>query len=258
MVTLYSNKESSDVAKAVGDYIIKIQDESIQKAGVFKVAVSGGSLGKVLKAALIDDPELSKRVKWDKWEVFFSDERIVPLDHAESNYGLFDEKVLSSLPAGSPKPKVHTIDASLITGSDGQTEGSDNAKDEAIAEEYGKLFANDAHLDLILLGCGPDGHTCSLFPGHPLLKENKALVSLIKDSPKPPPRRITITFPVLSQAGNIAFVAEGEGKAPVIDEIFNKPESQLPCKFVNDLNVPVTWFVNDAALKNVNVTPSKY
>lgn len=52
MVTLYSNKESSDVAKAVGDYIIKIQDESIQKAGVFKVAVSGGSLGKGVESSL--------------------------------------------------------------------------------------------------------------------------------------------------------------------------------------------------------------
>lgn len=258
MVSLYSHKESSDVAKAVGAYIIKIQDEALSKAGVFKVAVSGGSLGKVLKAALIDDSELSQKVKWDKWEVFFSDERIVPLDHPESNYGLFNEKVLLSLPAGSPKPKVHAIDASLITGSDGQLEGADSGKDEALAQAYEKLFANDAHLDLVLLGCGPDGHTCSLFPGHALLQEKNSLVSLIRDSPKPPPRRITITFPVLAQASNIAFVAEGEGKAPVIDEIFNKPESQLPCKYVNDLSVPVSWFVNDAALTNVNVTPSKY
>lgn len=258
MVSIYSHKESSDVAKAVGDYVIKIQDAAIGKSGVFKVAVSGGSLGKVLKAALIDDKELSQKVKWDKWEVFFSDERIVPLDHAESNYGLFNEKVLSSLPAGSPKPKVHAIDASLITGTDGQSEGADGAKDKAIAEEYEKLFAKDAHLDLVLLGCGPDGHTCSLFPGHALLEEKKSLVALITDSPKPPPRRITVTFPVLAQASNIAFVAEGEGKAPVIDEIFNKAESKLPCKYVNNLDVPVSWFVNDAALTNVNITPSKY
>lgn len=258
MVSLYSHRESSDVAKAVGQYIIKIQDEALSKASVFKVAISGGSLGKVLKAALIDDSELSQQVKWDKWEVFFSDERIVPLDHAESNYGLFNEKVLLSLPAGSPKPKVHTINISLLTGTDGQLEGADASKDEAIAEEYAKLFAKDAHLDLILLGCGPDGHTCSLFPGHPLLQEKKLAVALIRDSPKPPPRRITITFPVLAQASNIAFVAEGEGKAPVIDEIFTKSDSQLPCKFVNDLSVPVTWFVNDAALKNTKVTPSKY
>lgn len=256
MVAIYSNKESADVAKSVGSFILKIQNEALTNSSIFKIAVSGGSLGKVLKAALIDNEELASQVQWDKWEVFFSDERLVPLDHADSNYGLFAENVLSHLKGA--KPTVHTIDESLLTGKDGLVEGSDEAKDAEIAKAYSKLLPSDLKLDLILLGCGPDGHTCSLFPGHALLEEKTEHISLIRDSPKPPPRRITFTFPVLASAGAIAFVAEGQGKAPVIDEIFNKKDSQLPCKLVNELDVPVSWFVNDAAVTGVDVIVSKY
>lgn len=256
MVSIYSSKDSVDVANSVGLYVVNIQNEALAKSDTFKVAVSGGSLGKVLKAALIDNEELAKQVQWDKWEVFFSDERLVPLNHADSNYGLFEEKVLSHL-KGS-KPTVHTIDEALLTGNDGLIDGSDETKDKEIAEAYAKLLPKDLKIDLVLLGCGPDGHTCSLFPGHALLKETIEHISLIRDSPKPPPRRITFTFPVLESAGAIAFVAEGEGKAPIIDEIFNNKDTQLPCKLVNELDVPVSWFVNDAAIKGVEVIASKY
>lgn len=255
MVSIYSHKESVDVANAVGSFVLKAQAEALLKSQTFKIAVSGGSLGKVLKTALIDNKEISGEVQWDKWEVFFSDERLVPLDHEDSNYGLFHQMVLSNL--NGAKPTVHTIDESLLTGKDGQLEGANEAQDAAIASAYEKILPEDIKIDLILLGCGPDGHTCSLFPGHGLLKEENQLISLITDSPKPPPRRITFTFPVLRRAGAIAFVAEGAGKAPVIDEIFNK-DTQLPCQLVNQLDVPVAWFVNDAAVNGVDVPVSKY
>lgn len=256
MVSIYSSKESDDVAQSVGSYVVKIQNEALKNSQTFKIAVSGGSLGKVLKAALIDNEELAKQVQWEKWEVFFSDERLVPLDHEDSNYGLFNEKVLSHLKG--PKPTVHTINDSLLTGENGQIEGSDEAKDKQIAQEYASILPPNLKFDLVLLGCGPDGHTCSLFPGHKLLKEQTEHISLITDSPKPPPRRITFTFPVLEAAGAIAFVAEGEGKKTVVDEIFNRKDSQLPCKLVNELNVPISWFVNDAAINGVDVIASKY
>ncbi|SGZ55898.1 CIC11C00000005930 [Sungouiella intermedia] len=245
MVSIYSNKDSADVAKSVGLHVVKAQNEALKNSKTFKIAVSGGSLGKVLKAALIDNKELASQVQWDKWEVFFSDERLVPLDHADSNYGLFAEMVLNNLTG--PKPTVHTIDESLLTGKDGQIEGSDQAKDAEIAKSYAKLLPTDLKWTHMLF-----------VPGHPLLTEKSEHISLIRDSPKPPPRRITFTFPVLENAGAIAFVAEGEGKAPVIDEIFNKKDSKLPCKYVNELDVPVSWFVNDAAVSGIDVIVSKY
>lgn len=257
---VYSYTESIDVANAVGNYIVALQDEALKSSSKFKIALSGGSLGKVLKKALIDNSELATRVKWDSWDVYFSDERLVPLNHPDSNYGLFNEMVLSNLPSGVRKPKVNTIDESLLTGNDGQVEGADKTKDSEIAKSYEKSLPEGAKFDLILLGCGPDGHTCSLFPHHPLLKERSELISYISDSPKPPPRRITFTFPVLENATSIAFVAEGSGKAPILKEIFNDPSSQLPSKLVSGLKtgVNISWFVDDNAIKGVDIITSKY
>ncbi|KAI5962517.1 SOL3 [Candida pseudojiufengensis] len=249
---VFAYRESIDVANAVGKYIVAQQDLALKNDNTFKIAISGGSLGKVLKQALISNEELGKNIKWGKWEVYFSDERIVPLDHEDSNYGLFNEMVLKNLPSTAAKPNVHTIDPSLITGKDGHVEGADINKDKEIASKYQKSLPKK--FDVILLGCGPDGHTCSLFPHHELLKERAELVSYINDSPKPPPRRITITFPVLENAHSIAFVAEGSGKAPILKQIFNDPNSDLPSKLVSDINtgVEVNWFVDAAAVDGVD------
>ncbi|KAI5968213.1 SOL3 [Candida margitis] len=257
-VEVYSYSEQVDLANAVGRYIIKHQNEAVKTNGSFKIALSGGSLGKVLKEALIDNKDIGAEVQWEKWEVYFSDERLVPLNHEDSNYGLFHEKVLKSLPANSAKPKVHTIDESLLTGKDGQVEGADVEKDKEIAKRYAALLPHK--LDVILLGCGPDGHTCSLFPGHKLLKERAQLVSYINDSPKPPPRRITITLPVLENATAIAFVAQGAGKAPILKEIFNDPKSELPSKLVTDITsgTEISWFVDSPAIEGADVLSSKY
>ena len=75
--------------------------------------------------------------------------------------------------------------------------------------------------DLLLLGCGPDGHTCSLFPGSDLLREEDAWVLSISDSPKPPPKRITISLPVAQAGLKIAFVATGGGKKEIMKQIFD-------------------------------------
>lgn len=257
--TVYSQAESAEVANSVGKYVLNLQNKALKETDTFTIALSGGSLGKVLKKALIDNQEIAPQIKWSKWQVYFSDERIVPLAHEDSNYGLFNEMVLKNL-KGDDKPTVYTIDESLISGKDGQVEGADEAKDNQIAEKYESQLSQKKNFDLILLGCGPDGHTCSLFPGHALLSERSKKIAYIKNSPKPPPRRITFTFPVLEAAKSIAFVAEGAGKAPILKEIFGDKESKLPSKLVNDLQsgVEVAWFVDDSAITGVDVLASKY
>lgn len=241
---------SEDVAARVGHHVIKHQNIAIAESGVFRIAVSGGSMGKVLKKALVDDKQIAPLVKWDKWEVYFSDERLVPLDHPESNYGLLKQNVLDHV----PKVVVHPIDVSLLTGKEGELAGADEAKDQEIADKYAELLPKDGKLDLLLLGCGPDGHTCSLFPGHPLLEEKSKLVALIRDSPKPPPRRISVTFPLLAKATSLAFIAEGESKAPTLKKIFEEGDTSLPSKLVSDLVGPeVVWFVNEPAVKGVKL-----
>ncbi|KAH3679922.1 hypothetical protein WICMUC_000665 [Wickerhamomyces mucosus] len=245
MVTVNSYAESTEVASKVAQYILNIQDSVLATSSEFHIAISGGSLGKVLKAGLIDNESIRSKVQWSKWKVYFSDERLVPLDHEDSNYGLFNKLVLEALGhAGVPGPTVFTINESLLHDTDTTT-------DAEIAKEYESFLPST--IDLVLLGCGPDGHTASLFPGHKLLNERSVKIATISDSPKPPSRRITFTFPVLEAAKNIAFVAEGAGKAPILKEIFESEESQLPSALVSKLNVPVTWFTNDDAIKGVNI-----
>ncbi|KAG7737851.1 hypothetical protein KL911_003792 [Ogataea haglerorum] len=249
MVNVHSYADSQDVADAVARYVIQHQNAALEKGNTFKIAISGGSLGKVLNKGLIANKENFANVKWSNWEVYFSDERLVPLNHEDSNYGLFNEMVLNSLRDNSVDlPKVITIEESLLT--------PDGSTDDKIASDYEAKLPES--LDLILLGCGPDGHTCSLFPGHKLLTENRRRIAYLQDSPKPPPRRVTFTIPVLFNSKNIAFVAEGAGKAAVLSRIFDEKDSGLPCELVNKGPVPVTWFVNDPAIQGVPVTATKY
>lgn len=91
---------------------------------------------------------------------------------------------------------------------------------EAATDYTQKLKAvfesNNFTFDLLLLGMGPDGHTCSLFPGHRLLDEAGVSVAAIVDSPKPPPERVTLTYPVINQARNCIFAISGAGKAEMV------------------------------------------
>ncbi|CAN3353329.1 6-phosphogluconolactonase 3 [Diutina catenulata] len=253
MVNVYSYNTTEDIAEALGKYVLRHQEAAIRSGAAFKVAVSGGSLCKVLRKALVENPEVAKKVEWKQWEVYFSDERIVPLDHADSNYALFKKEVLDHI---QESPKVVTIDPKLITGKDGQAEGADTDKDDEIAEKYEDALPEE--MDLVLLGCGPDGHTCSLFPEHEALKERDLNIVAVEDSPKEPPRRISFTLKYLESAGAIAFVAEGSSKVKAVAEIFDNPRSGLPCQLVNNLDADVSWFVNADVLEEAQVHTSKY
>lgn len=242
MVAVHKFSEKPELAKKLGGLVLQAQDAALAKTGVFNLAISGGSLVNVLHATLIEDKELAGKVQWDKWRVYFCDERIVPLDHADSNYGAFKAAVLDKL---QTKVQVFPIDDSLVGG------GPEEFK--KIATDYAAIIPKS--FDLILLGCGPDGHTCSLFPGEKhkyLLQERKERVSWCHDSPKPPPNRITFTIPVLEDAKQLVFVAEGASKQEIMHEIFDLKNAELPTALINTcFTTKVTWLVNDEAFANV-------
>jgi len=136
-------------------------------------------------------------VEWGRVAVLFGDERCVPPDHPDSNYRMAREALLTRVAPAT----VFRIPAEL-----GPEEG---------AREYARVVESVAPLDFVLLGVGEDGHVASLFPGHPLLKAT-GVTAGIRDSPKPPPERVTLTLGAIRDARQVLILANGTGKAEAV------------------------------------------
>lgn len=235
---IFSNKEQ--LGDATANYVAELSAQAINQRGRFTVAISGGSLPKLLGPALVNSP-LNTPIAWPAWHVFFADERCVPLTDSESNYRLAAETLFNHVDI--PPTQIYPINEALSPA-------------QAAADYQANLhrvFSNATpfpRFDLILLGMGEDGHTASLFPGHPLLNETECWVAEILNSPKPPPERLTLTLPVINNARHVAFVATGAGKADILPQILeDKPlsDTSLPAQRVQPVNGKLHWFVDEAA-----------
>ncbi|KAF2741307.1 6-phosphogluconolactonase [Polyplosphaeria fusca] len=244
---LYAFPGNDELALSLRAFVLEAQNSALERHSVFRVAVSGGSLPKLLAKALFND---DGKIQFDKWEMFFADERAVPLDHEDSNYRLVKEEILDKIPADMGKPTVFPIDVKYL---DDVQEMADQYEQTLVSVFAARDSVKLPMFDLLLLGCGPDGHTCSLFPGSPLLRETDAWVLSISDSPKPPPKRITLSLPVASHGIKVGFVATGGGKKDIMKQIFDTEEGrQLPCGLINMFaQERVSWFVDYPAIEGV-------
>ena len=190
------------------------------------LVVPGGSIAQaffpVLAAAAID---------WTMVDIFWSDERAVGPDHEDSNFRVANALLLSHV----GHARAHRMPA-------------DDPDLDAAARTYERelvrVLGDPPRFDVVLLGVGPDGHVCSLFPGHPALEEASRLVVAVTDSPKPPPRRLTLTLPALDGA-EIFIAAFGAEKRDAIREALNTPASPLPVARAARSGAP-TIFLLDA------------
>jgi 6-phosphogluconolactonase len=249
---LYAFGSVDSVAEALRTYVIQCQNAALQRHNTFNVSVSGGSLPATLaKGLLAPSNGEADEVKFSKWEIFFADERAVPLDHEDSNYRLLKDELLDKIPESLGKPTVHTINTDYL---DNVQEIADDYEKQMVRSFAAKDSVKLPVFDLHLLGTGPDGHTCSLFPNHELLREDVAWVGAVSDSPKPPPKRITLTLPIVTHGLNVAFVTTGAGKAEILKKIFDTEEGRsLPAGLVNHgAGEKVSWFTDSAAVKGVS------
>lgn len=251
-LNLYSYPDIDIVAKHLRTYILQCQKAAISRHDTFKVAISGGSLPSTLAKALLapGDGSEDDSPQFSKWEVFYADERAVPLDHEDSNHRLVQSEWVDKIPISTPRPTVHPINTKYLND---PQELADQYQEEILKSFAAKDSIKLPIFDLLLLGCGPDGHTCSLFPGHELLRETDAWVAAITDSPKPPSNRITLTLPVVTHGIKIAFVATGGGKKDILRKILDSEEGRgLPCGLVNESGgQKVSWFTDHAAIEGV-------
>ena len=220
------DENKPNIGKRLAAFVARESERSISSNGRFVLAISGGSLPNILAEGLFpaDGSGPAASIAWDKWHVFFADERVVPLDHDDSNFKACDatlfSKAVSLMNSSGESQKAETFRSQIRTITMGTPEEAAVAYRESLAGVGGKF-------DLILLGMGPDGHTASLFPDHPLLEETTVTVASISNSPKPPPNRITLTYPIINSAHTVAFVAAGGSKAE------NLPKVILPGAIVN-------------------------
>jgi 6-phosphogluconolactonase len=197
----------------------RLEDEArraMTERGRFALALSGGSVATSFFTRLA-----RASLDWSRVDFFWGDERALPPDHPESNYGAARRLWLD--PAGVPPERRHRMPA----------DSADLVRAAATyATELDRVVGSPPRLDVALLGMGPDGHVCSLFPGHPLLKEERRTVAPIFDSPKPPAERLTLTLPALSTARLVVVAALGEAKADAIRRAVGAPACDLPVALV--------------------------
>ena len=175
-------------------------------------------------------------VDWSKISLFWADERAVPADDAESNYGVADRILLHPLGVKAPRAFPMTFDerpgpSSLATA----------------AMKYDALLARELKaggLDLALLGVGEDGHICSLFPGHRALLAGDVRVVAVDDAPKPPPRRLTLSLPFVLRTKKIWLIAVGPRKLPVLHAALTKTQRTTPLDLLLQQAKDVTVFTD--------------
>jgi 6-phosphogluconolactonase len=207
-VTIYES--DSDLLNKVCADVLNLVKPQISSGNEFNLALTGGTLGVALAKELASKINSDSSLNWGGLNIWWSDERFVPLDSSERN-DLEFVKVLSP----EIGVKVHRASAS------GAVDDAALALEKEIA---GK------NMDLIILGMGPDGHVASLFPG--MIHENEARdVFEVKDSPKPPSERVTFSLKKINSAKEIWLIATGEAKSQALIGTVNR-DTNIPASHV--------------------------
>ncbi|XP_056433656.1 6-phosphogluconolactonase isoform X1 [Gadus chalcogrammus] len=235
---------SAELGPVLAELVSSRAGKAIASRGRFTLGLSGGSLVSMLSKELPALPNLD----CSKWVVGFCDERLVPSNDPESTYGLYKNQLFTKI--NIPETAILSIDSSLPV----------NECAEDYARKLKEVFpGNDKPVfDMLLLGMGPDGHTCSLFPGHPLLEETARIVAPISDSPKPPPQRVTMTLPVVNSARCVVFVSTGGSKAPMLKEVLEGREGPaFPAARVLPTEGELFWLIDGPAAADLTITVEK-
>lgn len=213
-----------------------LTDLAANSRGRFGICLSGGSTPRRLYQLLAEDP-FRDALPWDRVHWFWGDERCVPWDHQDSNYGMVRAAMLTRAPV--PPQNIHGI---VTTGT---PENAARAYEQVLKSYYGPASLNPAQplFDVMILGLGPDGHTASLFPGTNVLGErNRWAVEVVGARPEP---RITLTYPALESSRHTGFLVAGADKREILARALTGDQA-LPAARVNPIG-ELTWFVDAAA-----------
>jgi 6-phosphogluconolactonase len=232
--------DAEAVSRAAGQDLVELAREAIAQRGRFCVALSGGSTPRRMYEILGEAPRWAQ-IDWRRVEFFWGDERAVPPEHPDSNYGVAATVLLRKL--GVPAERVHRIR--------GELEAEEAAT--LYQDELARVFATPTEglppiFDLILLGMGADGHTASLFPYSQALTERRRWV-VGNTVPRIGKSRVTMTFPTLNRAAEVRLLVTGSDKAAALREALAGPREpeRLPVQAVVPEGGRLIWLVDRAA-----------
>lgn len=222
------------LAQEAAGRIVEAARRQIEQNKSFTLGLSGGSTPKALYE-LLASTDHRQRIDWPHVEIYFTDERCVPPDDAQSNYRMAAEALLSKVPI--PAEKVHRM------------RGEIDPQQAAI--EYGRMLKDrfgDMGLDMALLGMGDDGHTASLFPGTEALKETEHRV-MANFVPRMNSWRLTMTAPFLNRSWEVLALITGSGKAQRVAQVLeSEPGStEFPIQLIDPPLGQVTFLLDAAA-----------
>jgi 6-phosphogluconolactonase len=236
--------DSATLARRAAEQFSGLAGYAIHKRGRFVVALSGGSTPKPMNA-LLAAPPFGEGVDWAQVFIFWSDERCVSPDNADSNYRMARETLLSRI--AIPNENIHRVHG----------ENSSERAARVYEDELREFFrqpggsSTPPRFDLILLGLGEDGHTASLFPGTPGIRENRRWAVAVKHEGPPAPfvDRVTFTPPVINAAANVVFLVAGANKAERLYQVLHEQydPDRLPAQVVRPANGKLFWLLDEGA-----------
>lgn len=230
--------DGDSVARAAARMFVEWAWQAIARQGAFRVALSGGSTPQAMYGHLANET-YRKQVDWAKVHLFWGDERCVPPDDPENNFGMARKGLLIRVPV--PGVNVHRMEAERDDLGRAAQDYEELLRRELDRDEHGF-----PRFDLVFLGMGADGHTASLFPGARGIRTTSRWVStpLVSKLGK---RRMTLTLPVLNAARRVLFLVVGSEKAAMLRTVLEeKLDPPLPSQLVQPTDGQ-RWFVVDRA-----------
>ncbi|PKA64195.1 putative 6-phosphogluconolactonase 4, chloroplastic [Apostasia shenzhenica] len=238
--------DDEDLAEGIAKYTAELSGKFAHQKGAFTVVLSGGYL--IDKLRKLVEPPYAGEVDWSKWHVFWVDERVMKKDDPDSCYMHAFRNFLSKVPI--PPAQIYAVNDSL--DAEGAADDYEARLKDLIKIEVLELSPHSKfpRFDLMLLGMGHDGHIASLFPHHPLLGEKNRRVAVIRNSPKPPPVRVTFTLPVIDSAAYVAMVVAGSVEVDAVKKALGGEDNSselLPVQMIKLENGEFTWFLDKLA-----------
>ncbi|HKI79096.1 MAG TPA: 6-phosphogluconolactonase [Ignavibacteriaceae bacterium] len=236
------DKTPFEVAENIANAIKKIVDENSAKNKKTNIAISGGSTPKILFKILSE--EYTEKMKWDRLNIYWVDERCVPPTSEDSNYGMTKKYLLDKIEI--PDENIHRIVGENTPDKEAARYEREIDENVLIGEKGVPVF------DLILLGIGTDGHTASIFPGY-LKLFNEEKLCAVTEHPDSVQKRITITGKIINNSKKVIFMITGKDKSEVVKKIINKEDDykNYPAAFVDLESGNYEWYLDSAAAKNL-------